>query len=134
MPLTREQALAALNLAAAPNTDAAAVQAAFERLARRYPQPHFPDRFRTLLEARDQLLSPERAWRELLESRTLDLTWILPRVAPGSAATAADRRTSLQNLLRAGFLAEPIEPIMTGEWDDDDDDDDDDWDDDDDDF
>ena len=128
MPLTREQALAALNLAAAPGTDAAAVQAAFERLARRYPQPHFPERFRTLLEARDQLLSPERAWRELLESRTLDLSWVLPRVAAEAAAPAADRKSSLQGMLRAGFLAEPMEPSMFGDWEDDDEEE---WDDDD---
>lgn len=127
MALTREQALAALGLASAQSPDAAAVQGAFERLARRYPQPHFPERFRSLLEARDQLLSPERAWRELVESRTLDLGWILPHLAPGpGAATAPDRRTSLQNMLRAGFLAEPLEVSLFGGWPDDDDDDDDD--------
>ena len=129
MALTREQALAALGLASAQSPDAAAVQAAFERLARRYPQPHFPDRFRTLLEARDQLLAPERAWRDLLESRTLDLGWILPHVAPPAVAAAPDRRSSLQSLLRAGFLAEPLDVPAFGDWDDDDDDDDDDeWD------
>jgi hypothetical protein len=126
MALTREQALAALGLTAAPDSDAAAVQAAFERLARRYPQPHFPERFRTLLEARDQLLAPERAWREQLESRTLNLSWILPRVRPDAAASAPDRRSSLQALLRAGLFAEPLMPDFD-EWGDDDDDDDDDF-------
>lgn len=121
MALTREQALAALGLGNAPSTDAATVQAAFERLARRYPQPHFPERFRALLEARDELLAPERAWRELLENRTLDLAWILPHVAHAApAASPADRRESLQSLLRAGFLAEPLE-VGVDDWDDDDD-------------
>jgi hypothetical protein len=125
MALTREQALAALGLSAAPGSDATAVQAAFERLARRYPQPHFPDRFRTLLEARDQLLAPERAWREQLESRTLNLSWILPRLRPVAAAATPDHRSSLQAMLRAGLFAEPLMPNFD-EWDDDDDEDEDD--------
>lgn len=123
MALTHEQALAALNLTSTPNWNAATVQAAFERLARRYPQPHFPERFRALLEARDQLLAPERAWRELLESRTLNLAWILPHLAPAAAGQTPDRSSSLQSMLRAGFLAEPLD---VPEFDDDDDDDDDD--------
>jgi hypothetical protein len=125
MPLTRDQALAALGLAANPGADAAAVQAAFERLARRYPQPHFPDRFRALLDARDQLLAPERTWRDLLENRTLDLSWILPHLKPAAVAPPPDRKALLQRLLRAGLLAEPIAPSMFGGWDGDDDDDDD---------
>lgn len=123
MALTREKALAALGLAGAPSTDAATVQAAFERLARRYPQPHFPERFRALLEARDELLAPERAWRELLESRTLNLSWILPHLPQAApAGSPLDRKSSLQSLLRAGFLAEPLE-VELEDWDDDDDDD-----------
>jgi hypothetical protein len=108
MPLTRDQALAALGLSATPEADAAAIQRAFERLARRYPQPSFPERFRQLLEARDQILEAGRSWRELLESSTLDLTWILPHLAPTPPASAAERRTSLQNMLRAGYLAERL--------------------------
>jgi hypothetical protein len=108
MPLTRDQALAALGLSATANADTATVQHAFERLARRYPQPSFPERFRQLLEARDQLLDAGRSWRELLESGTLDLTWILPHLAPTPPSATADRRTSLQGMLRAGYLAEPL--------------------------
>ena len=108
MALTRNQALAALGLSARPEADAAAVQGAFERLARRYPQPSFPERFRQLLEARDQILEAGRSWRELLESTTLDLTWILPHLALTPPASVADRRTSLQNMLRAGYLAERL--------------------------
>jgi hypothetical protein len=126
MPLTRDQALAALGLTASPSIDAPTVQAAFERLARRYPQPHFPDRFRQLLEARDQLLAPERSWRELLESRSLNLSWILPHVAPAPMPAAQDRRSLLQSMLRAGLLAEPLDPSLLVDWDADDDDDDDD--------
>lgn len=118
MPLTREEALAALGLAATPDAGTAAVQRAFERLARRYPQPSFPERFRQLLEARDQLLDAGRSWRELIESPTLDLAWVLSHLAPATTGPALDRRTSLQQMLRAGFLAEPVRPP---DFDDDDD-------------
>jgi hypothetical protein len=107
MALTRDQALAALGLSARPEADAAVIQGAFERLARRYPQPSFPERFRQLLEARDELLDTGRNWRELLENGTLDLGWILPHLRPTRLDSAADRRTSLQDMLRAGYLAEP---------------------------
>jgi hypothetical protein len=121
MPLTRDEALAALGLSATPDADGATVQRAFERLARRYPQPSFPERFRQLLEARDQLLDAGRAWRELVESGTLELTWILPHLAPDPAAgAAADRRTSLQKMLRAGYLAEPLRSPAPDDFDDDD--------------
>jgi len=106
MPLTREQALAALGLSATPEADAVTVQRVFERLARRYPQPSFPERFRQLLEARDELLDTGRSWRELVESVTLDLTWTLPHVRPSSLSAPLDRRMSLQSMLRAGYLAE----------------------------
>jgi hypothetical protein len=108
MPLTREQSLAVLGLSATPDADAATVQRAFERLARRYPQPSFPERFRHLLEARDELLDTGRSWRELLESPTLDLTWTLPHLPPSSPTAPPDRRTSLQTMLRAGYIAEPL--------------------------
>lgn len=104
---TPEQALAALGLSGAAPSDAQAVQQAFERLARRYPQSHFPERFRQLLEARDRLLDTGRSWRTLLESSTLDLDWMLPHLPP--PALPADRHAALQNLLLAGCLAEPIE-------------------------
>lgn len=106
MATTRDEALAALGLAATPDADAATIQRAFERLARRYPQPHFPDRFRQLLESRDLLLDAARKWRAQLEGGTLDLTWILPHLAEAEAAP--DRSTALQALLRAGYLAEPL--------------------------
>jgi len=105
---SRDQALATLGLGASPDADAETVQRTFERLARRYPQPSFPERFRQLLEARDTLLSGDRAWRELIESRTLDLSWILPYAALPRPSVMPDHRASLQNLLRAGLLAEPI--------------------------
>jgi len=109
MPSTRDQALATLGLSGTPDADSAAIQRAFERLARRYPQPGFPERFRQLLEARDQLLDASRSWRELLESGTLDLAWILPHVAPEHpGGSRPDRRTSLQDMLRAGYLAEQL--------------------------
>ena len=108
MPLTREQALAALGLSTTPDADAVTVQRVFERLARRYPQPSFPERFRQLLEARDELLDTGRSWRELVESVTLDLTWALPHVRPSSLSAPLDRRMSLQSMLRAGYLAEPL--------------------------
>jgi hypothetical protein len=120
MPLTRDQALATLGLSATPDVDSTAVQRAFERLARRYPQPSFPERFRQLLEARDQLLDTGRSWRELVENSTLDLTWILPHLAPSPAGSPADRRTSLQRMLRAGYLAEPLSPPVPDDLDDDD--------------
>jgi hypothetical protein len=108
MPLTRDRALAALGLGATPDADAEAVQRAFERLARRYPQLSFPERFRQLLEARDELLDAGRSWRELLESGTLDLGWILPHLEPARLNAVVDRRTSLQDMLRAGYLAERL--------------------------
>src|ERR1700736_3860736 len=49
MTSARNHALAALGLGATPNADTSIIQGAFERLARRYPQPHFPERFRQLL-------------------------------------------------------------------------------------
>jgi hypothetical protein len=112
MTSARDQALAALGLATAPDADATAIQSAFERLARRYPQPHFPDRFRQLLDARDQLLDAGRAWREQLEGRTLDLAWMLPYLKPlAPPEPAADRRRkALQDMLRAGYHAEPLDP------------------------
>jgi hypothetical protein len=112
MPLTRDQALAALGLSATPDADAAAVQKAFERLARRYPQPSFPARFRELLEARDQLLDPMRSWRELLEGRTLDLSWILARVSAAPPAPAMDRKAFLQSMFREGYRADPLSPAF----------------------
>jgi hypothetical protein len=106
MATTRDEALAALGLAATPDADAAAIQRAFERLARRYPEPHFPERFRQLLEARDLLLDAARKWREQLEGSTLDLTWMLPHLV--KAESVPDRRAALQAFLRAGYLAEPL--------------------------
>jgi hypothetical protein len=108
MPLAREQALAALGLSATPDADAATVQRAFELLACRYPQPSFPERFRQLLEARDELLDAGRRWRELVEGVTLDLSWTLPHLRPSSPSAPLDRRASLQRMLRAGFRAEPL--------------------------
>jgi hypothetical protein len=108
MPLTREQALGALGLSATPDADAAAVQRAFERFARRYPQPSFPERFRQLLEARDELLDTGRSWREWVESGTLDLSWALAHLRPGFPTGPADRRASLQRMLRERYLAEPL--------------------------
>jgi len=108
MTTIRDQALATLGLSATPAADAAAIQSAFERLARRYPQPNFPERFRQLLDARDRLLDVARVWRELVESRTLDLGWALPYFKPARMRSNADRRTALQDMLRAGYLAEPI--------------------------
>jgi hypothetical protein len=120
MALTRNQALAALGLSATPEADAATIQRAFERLARRYPQPSFPERFRQLLEARDELLDAGRNWRELLENGTLDLGWILPHLGPTRLDSVADRRTSLQNMLRAGYLAEQLPSSAPEELDEDD--------------
>ena len=120
MPLTHEQALAALGLSATPGADSATVQRAFERLARRYPQPSFPERFRHLLEARDELLDTGRSWRELVDSVTLDLTWALPHLPPNSPAVPPDRRTSLQKMLRAGYLAEPLPSPASDDLEDDD--------------
>jgi hypothetical protein len=108
MPLTREQALAALGLSATPDADAATVQRAFERFARRYPQPSFPERFRQLLEARDELLDTGRSWRELVESGTLDLSWALAHLRAGLPSAPVDRRGALQRMLREGYLAEPL--------------------------
>ena len=110
MPLTHEQALAALGLSTTPDADIATVQRAFERLARRYPQPSFPERFRQLLEARDELLDTGRSWRELVDSVTLDLSWTLPHLRPSAPIVPPDRRTSLQSMLRVGYLAEPLAP------------------------
>ena len=107
---TREQALAALGLAASAQADAEAVQRAFERLAHRYPPLHFPERFRGLLEARDRLLQSGRNWREELQSGTLDLSWALPYLRPEPPAAAKDSRAALQSLLRAGYRAEGLVP------------------------
>jgi|SRR5581483_965275 len=120
MPLTHEQALAALGLSTTPDADVATVQRAFERLARRYPQPSFPERFRQLLEARDELLDTGRSWRELVDSATLDLSWILPHLRPSAPTAPPDRRTSLQRMLRAGYLAEPLAAPMPDDPDEDD--------------
>lgn len=109
--LTREQALTVMGLAAVPEADADAVQRAFERLARRYPQAHFPERFRELLEARDRLLDSGRNWREELHSGTLNLSWVPPYLKTGEdAAAVQDARAVLQSLLRAGYRAEGLEP------------------------
>ncbi|MQA90880.1 MAG: hypothetical protein GEU90_11670 [Gemmatimonas sp.] len=107
MPSTRDQALAILGLDAASNVEPATIQRAFERLARRYPQPSFPERFRLLLEARDHLLDAGRGWRDQLTSRTLDVAWLLPHLASQQPSPPA-RRQALQDMLRAGYLAEPI--------------------------
>jgi curved DNA-binding protein CbpA len=111
MPSIRDEALATLGLAAQPDADAPAVQRAFERLARRYPERHFPERFRALLEARDRLLNPGRLWRDELERPTLDLRWALPylsqREKEKSTLRAAD--DVVQDMLRAGYRAEGLE-------------------------
>ena len=111
MTSARDRALAALGLSATPDADESVIQGAFERLARRYPQPHFPERFLELLEARDQLLDAGRVWREQLENRTLDLAWVLPHLTPSAPRESIpERRIALQNLLRAGYLAETLAP------------------------
>jgi hypothetical protein len=114
MPSIRDEALATLGLAAQPDADAPAVQRAFERLARRYPERHFPERFRALLEARDCLLNPGRLWRDELERPTLDLRWALPyfrgesRGEKGKSTLRASD-DPVQDMLRAGYLAEGLE-------------------------
>jgi hypothetical protein len=110
MTSARNQALAVLGLSATPDADTPVIQSAFERLARRYPQPHFPERFRQLLEARDQLLEAGRGWREQLENRTLDLAWMVPHLKLPTPESIPQRRVALQDLLRAGYLAEPLAP------------------------
>jgi hypothetical protein len=108
MALTRDEALETLGLRASPDADASAVQQSFERLARRYPQASFPDRFRRLLEARDQLLNAGRAWRGQLEASTLDLAWLVPHLSAAEPDPPATSREALQDMLRAGYLAEPL--------------------------
>lgn len=108
MTSARNQALTALGLSATPDADTAAIQRAFERLARRYPQPHFAERFRQLLEARDQLLDADRSWRDQMENRTLDLDWILPYLPAAQQGSMPNRRTALQDMLRAGYRAEKL--------------------------
>lgn len=108
MSPNRERALAALGLAGTADADPATVQRAFERLARRYPEPHFPERFRELLNAREELLDAGRRWRNELESRTLDLSWALPHLKPVRRRAGPDRRTALQDMLRAGYRTEPL--------------------------
>ncbi len=108
MASTREEALDTLGLAGRTDADAAAIQQAFERLARRYPQANFPERFRRLLEARDHLLNAGRAWREQLESRTMGATWLLPHITSSEQYAPPELRQALQDLLRAGLLAEPL--------------------------
>jgi hypothetical protein len=109
-------ALAALGLAESPDADMAAIQQAFERMARRYPQASFPERFRRLLEARDHLLNPARGWREEFEARTLDLSWLLPHLASLDAGTRTTSREALQAMLRAGYLAEPLPYGLPPSW------------------
>jgi len=109
MTLPRDRALAALGLSNTPDADVPTIQNAFERLARRYPQPHFPERFLELLAARDQLLNAARGWREQLENRTLDLAWVLPHLRPSPTRESVPTRSAaLQALLRAGYLAETL--------------------------
>ncbi len=111
MTSARNQALAVLGLSAASDPDTPVIQSAFERLARRYPQPHFPERFRQLLEARDELLGAARSWREQLENRTLDLAWMIPHLTHSAPRESIpQRRSALQDLLRAGYLAETLAP------------------------
>lgn len=129
MQSSREQALATLGLAATPDPDSATVQRAFERLARRYPQPSFPDRFRQLLEARDALMDPGRSWRGMLEGNNLDLSWMLRHLSSRSTGKPTDRRSFLQSLLRAGYNAETLSMEVPDDFDEDEDDDDDDLDD-----
>ncbi|MGH8584452.1 MAG: hypothetical protein ACREWG_17115 [Gammaproteobacteria bacterium] len=110
MHLTREEALAVLALQAQPDADRDTVQRAFERLARRYPQQQFPERFRQLLEARDLMLNADREWREQLESGTLDLSWALSYLPddPFSRLPQPGDREALQACLRRAFRGEPL--------------------------
>jgi hypothetical protein len=56
-------------------------------------------------------LGRRAVWREQLESRTLDLAWVLPHLRPAAPRESIlERRVALQDLLRAGYLAETIAP------------------------
>jgi hypothetical protein len=63
---------------------------------------------------------PGEIGRELLENGTLDLGWILPHLRPTHRDSVADRRTSLQDMLRAGYLAEQLPSSAPAELDEDD--------------
>lgn len=112
MTSTREDALAVLGLADRPDADPATVQQAFERRARRYPPASFPDRFRQLLDARDRLLEPGRIWRQQLDAPVLDLAWLNPHLARAQPRAPAPPAQALQDMLRAGYHAEPLPPEM----------------------
>jgi len=110
MTFHSDTALAALGLPGGDAVDPLTVAKAFERLAKRYPPTHFPDKFKKILEARDLLLNQGRAWREFVSTKTLDLSWAAPCLSQNTVAPLplADERMHLQNLLRATFKSDPL--------------------------
>ena len=110
MTFHSDTALAALGLPEGDAVDPLAVAKAFERLAKRYPPTHFPDKFKKILEARDFLLNQGRAWREFVSTKTLDLSWAAPCLSKNTVAPLPleDERMHLQNLLRATFKSDPL--------------------------
>ncbi len=103
--MTREEALHNLNLP--PDADAAAVEKAYQRLARRYPPEFHPDKFRTIDESYRQLTSLpamiEKLLAPVIEDSKLDpaLFAFDPVVPKGSLEEAL-------NEIRTAALAEAL--------------------------
>ena len=115
MSTTIADAKRALGLSPDSAPDAADVARAFERLARRYPPQVFPDRFRTILDARDLLIDRERVLREAITRKSLDLSWIKPywRTLPPEQQDETSARGLLRDMVRIAFdeeLPEDLDP------------------------
>lgn len=111
MTFSPSEACAALGLTPEQAQNPSLIDQAFEKLTRRYPPSHFPERFASILAARDTLRNLEQPWRELLEARTLNLAWLRPHLASAVDSTEGlqeamqDAATYRQSLLRAAFTA-----------------------------
>lgn len=102
MKKTSAEAREVLGLRGEEEPTPEAVRDAFVKLARRYPEHHFPERFRELREAYDLLLKPDAGFGALLSAPEVDLSVLLPFVSPPE--TPAE--------LRAGSQAEVLAELL----------------------
>jgi hypothetical protein len=81
------ESLEVLRLDQSQATDALAIEAAFQKLARRYPPEFFGEKFQVIRDARETLLQGGVFWTRLVQDDRIRLGWLAKYVRLGESAT-----------------------------------------------